>query len=528
MWAAIRYRRAQALALLLLSALITACAVFAPLYERLLEESLVRDGLTRQGVLTTAVVGESVTNGVVPAQPDKIHSTFPASLVPYYDSGSDLWSGRVSLAGVTGIPSSVTVVGPQDTCRSLQVVEGACPTKPFEVAVSAAEAAVQGWRIGTQLQPTEETPISLGPSEAFPAPFVVTGFFRQQEDPGHWFGFSLEGRAGQVGPSPSDTPLMDGWVTPSSTFAKGWRASRVSVLWLLQPDTVSLDGLAVISSGVASMEQAALASNGTIRVDSGVPDLVDSVLEGQRQARTIVPLLIGQLAVLAVVVLGLVAAAAVEQRRPELALGRLRGRGPSGAAAMVLRELGVVVAAGVPVGFALALGLGEVARRFWLAEGVPFEVPSTTVVAALVALAVAVLAVVLVARPTLREPISTLLRRVPPRRQGWAVGVVDAVVIAVAVAGLVTLASGNLSGPLALATPTLLALALGLVLAHVLVPLADLAARRLTRRGRVVGAPHRGAGRPPPGRPPHHGHHHRGHRPHRLRDRRAGGGRPQP
>jgi hypothetical protein len=30
-WAAIRYRRAQALALLLLSALITGCAVFAPL-----------------------------------------------------------------------------------------------------------------------------------------------------------------------------------------------------------------------------------------------------------------------------------------------------------------------------------------------------------------------------------------------------------------------------------------------------------------------------------------------------------------
>ena len=48
MWAAIRYRRAQALALLLLSALITACAVFAPLYERNLEQSLLRDGLTRQ------------------------------------------------------------------------------------------------------------------------------------------------------------------------------------------------------------------------------------------------------------------------------------------------------------------------------------------------------------------------------------------------------------------------------------------------------------------------------------------------
>ena len=179
--------------------------------------------------------------------------------------------------------------------------------------------------------------------------------------------------------------------------------------------------------------------------------------------------------------------AAVEQRRPELALGRLRGRGPAGAARMVLVELGTIVAAGVPVGYLLALAMGEVARRFWLADGVPFELPAATVAAALLSLVVAVLAVAVVARPTLREPISTLLRRVPPRRAGWAVGVVDAVVVAVAAAGLVTLASGNLSGPLALVTPTLIALALGLVLAHVLIPVADAAARRLTARGRVVG-----------------------------------------
>ena len=119
--------------------------------------------------------------------------------------------------------------------------------------------------------------------------------------------------------------------------------------------------------------------------------------------------------------------------------------------------------------------------------GVPFELPSATFVAAVLSLVVALLAVAVVARPTLREPISTLLRRVPPRRAGWAVGVVDAVVVAVAAAGLVTLLSGNLSGPLALATPTLIALALGLVLAHVLIPLADTNARRLTARGRVVG-----------------------------------------
>jgi putative ABC transport system ATP-binding protein len=36
---------------------------------------------------------------------------------------------------------------------------------------------------------------------------------------------------------------MDGWVTPASTFATGWRASRVDVIWVAQRDRVTLDGL---------------------------------------------------------------------------------------------------------------------------------------------------------------------------------------------------------------------------------------------------------------------------------------------
>ena len=63
----------------------------------------------------------------------------------------------------------------------------------------------------------------------------------------------------------------------------------------------------------------------------------------------------------------------------------------------------------------------------------------------------------------------------------------DAVVVAVAAAGLVP-ARGRLSGPLALVTLTLISLALGLILAHILIPVADAAARRLTARGRVVGS----------------------------------------
>ncbi len=471
--------------LLALSALITACAVFAPLYERSLEQSLLRDGLTRQSLTETAVVASSVVSRDVPPSSTAMRSTFPPALAGLYDAGSDMWSGRLRYTGVARQQSTIDVRGPQDVCRGLRLTQGTCPTKAYDVAVSAAEAKVQGWQVGTRLQPVEDVPAVSAPAP-FAQPFVITGVFEQLGDPGHWMGVSLVGRAGTATLDPTSTPLMDGWVTVPATFS-GWKNPRLDLTWLLDRDAVTLDRLDGIPSAVDGMRATGLTKVPGVAVRSAVSDLVTSVVEGQRQARTIVPLLVGQLAVLAAVVLGLAVGAAVEQRRHELALARLRGQGPGGAGRAVMLELGVVVAAGVPVGFGLALLLDEVARRVWLAGGVPFEVPAASWVAALIALLAALGAVALVARPTLREPISTLLRRVPPRRPGWAVGVGDTIVVALAAAGVVTLASGNLAGPLALATPTLLALALGLVLAHVLVPVANLLGRRLTGRGRLVG-----------------------------------------
>jgi len=198
-WAAIRYRRAQAVALMLLSALLTACAVFAPLYERALEQSLLRDGLTRQSALATSIVGESVQSPVSSPQPAGIRGIFPVALLPFYDAGSDLWSGRVTYTGVVGLPSTVQLVGPQDTCRALEITQGTCPSKPYEIAVSAAEAKVQGWQLGAQLNPTEVL-VAGQQSQPFPKPFVVTALYRQLDDPGHWQGFGLEGRPARPPP----------------------------------------------------------------------------------------------------------------------------------------------------------------------------------------------------------------------------------------------------------------------------------------------------------------------------------------
>jgi len=198
-WAAIRYRRAQALALALLSALITACAVFAPLYERSLEQSLLREGLKRNDVVATSISLDTVAVRGVPPLAAQTRKVFPAGLATLYDQGSETWSGRVRYTGLAGRPSKIQVVGSQDTCRGLQVITGACPTKAYQVLVSEAEATLQRWSVGTELTPVEDILATEFPAP-FPSKFTVVGTYHQVADPAHWLGIGLEGRAGVYSP----------------------------------------------------------------------------------------------------------------------------------------------------------------------------------------------------------------------------------------------------------------------------------------------------------------------------------------
>ena len=55
-WAAVRHRRSQSLVLVVVSALVTTCAVFAPLFVRTLEQGLLQAGLQQRDVADTTLV----------------------------------------------------------------------------------------------------------------------------------------------------------------------------------------------------------------------------------------------------------------------------------------------------------------------------------------------------------------------------------------------------------------------------------------------------------------------------------------
>ena len=110
-----------------------------------------------------------------------------------------------------------------------------------------------------------------------------------------------------------------------------------------------------------------------VDVHSGLPSIAQDLRHQTRQSRVTVPLLMAQLGLLAVIVLWLVLLAVTEQRRPEVALARLRGRGRRGARDLVLGELLPVVLAGVVPGAAAAVLGAWVARTLVLPGRAPFE-----------------------------------------------------------------------------------------------------------------------------------------------------------
>ncbi|HRW18588.1 MAG TPA: hypothetical protein P5181_07050 [Dermatophilaceae bacterium] len=492
-WAALRHRPGQAWLLALLAALVVGCASFGPLYARALEHSLLRGGLDRTPEQATAFVLSSARDGQRRIDAATVRAALPPSIGVFYDAGVEVWTGRLLLTGRAGV-ARTPIRATAQVCAGLDVVRGRCAEAAYEVLVSEAEATLQGWGPGTVLTATEQRP-SVAAVPPFTRPLTVVGTYRQHSDRRSWAWVTLEGRAGTVLPGLEAEPLMDDVVTTPATFADqptgssataiGWTQVFVEVTHVLRRDRLSVDDLPGLAPQLEQARAAGLHAHPSVDLRTGLGELTDEVVEGQRQARVIVPLLMAQLALLGVVVLGLVAGSAIEQRRQEAALARLRGAGAAGAQRLLLAELGTAVLLGAPIGVLAAVLATAVVSRVWLAAGVPLEVPTATYAAALAGVVVAGAALVLAARRTASEPLAALLRRVPPRRRTVALGLLHALVIGVSLAGLVGVMTGTVTGPLALLTPALVSLAVGLLLAHLIVPLAGLVARRATRRGSV-------------------------------------------
>lgn len=496
MWAALRHRRGQVIALALVSALVATCAVFAPVFARSIDQALLKVHVSEAD---PAVVATSISRG----RTSEERTVMPADVLEDVPKELTSVSGEPILTmrqGADVVPtegkkaSPVVLRSRSDACDHLDV-SGRCPSAAGEILVSGADAKAWGWRAGTTLSIPQKKYTRF---EADPPPvrLTVVGTYEVRDDPTYWLGDLPDGKSGVPQPDLDNLPGVDDFITSEQTFADALTSAAAGVALPLDPDAATLDSMPRAAASADRLAE----EHPEMEVDESARSLVDGVSTGRQQTAIIVPFVMLQLALLSVLVLFLVAQACVDQRRHDVALARLRGRSRTGARRLLLRELTLPVLLGLPVGIVCALGLAVIVRRSMLPAGIPFEVPLAVLPWLIGSLVISVLAVYLAARPVLREPVNDLLRSVSPGRAGGSV-LVDVVVVVLATLGVVGLTTGALSGSGALATPTLLAIAVGVLAARLVPRLAARRARTALRRGRVsaVVAGH-GIGRRPAAR----------------------------
>lgn len=474
MWQAIRYRGGQSLVLVLISALVTTCAVFAPLFSRAIDQALLRATIGRlepADLKLGVLASRARAQGDASLQASTVEESMPPALMQWYEPGIAMTTDQSNVVPTAGKkPSPVRLVARDEVCEHLTLDSGTCPSAPDDLLVSAADAKLWGWKVGT--------PLTVPGAKDAQNDFVVSGTYTVKEDPGYWLRTELQGKSGVIVQYGDLVPGIDDFVVTPEALKKGRDNVQITVDYPLRTDTITLDSLAAAGRAVAAIEPISGAG-----VTSPLPQIAETVDNGKALVRQLVPLLIAQLVAVALAVLVLVASAAVAQRRPEIAVARLRGRSREGSRRLVMAELGATVLLGLPLGVLLAVALSEIVRRFVLPPGVPFElgwqVPAAAAAAGLASLAVVYAA----ARPVLREPIASLLRRVPPATASRGLRVTDVVLIVLAAVGIVGLLTNQVTGPMAVLTPTLLALAAGALLGT----LAVVGAARLGRRGLARG-----------------------------------------
>ncbi|WBQ03107.1 FtsX-like permease family protein [Kribbella sp. CA-293567] len=477
---ALRYRWSQMLVLAGVSVLIGTCAAFAPWFSRAVEQTVTTETLDNQwlsaawqleGTPPPAVGGPATA-----PPPEELAQLVPADLQPLFSPPSlgmtvpvD-WGPQGKKVNIQG-----RLLWRDGYCDRLVMTAGRCPGAANEIVLSTADLKNFGAGIGATLKANSSNYAGGGTLR-------VVGIYQADDADDYWYGRGPTGHSRQA--SETRPAVSDYLLTGRDTLAKGWGA-RSTLDTRPLAGRIRVDNLDRLRHVTDDADARAADLRLTASNTSGLVGLIDGIEVERRQAATIIPLVMVQVALFGVVVLALALAAVVDQRRPELAVSRLRGSGARRSGRALAGELAVPVLIGTLAGLLVGFGVMMIVRSTWLNGGAPLELPWTVLAAVALAAAVGLAVVAWSVRTVVRQPISTLLRRIAPRRRGRTVGLIDIVVIVVASAGLIGALTGGGRGPLPVLTPSLLALAVGLSFAHLLLPASGLISRRALRGGRL-------------------------------------------
>ncbi|WP_326562914.1 FtsX-like permease family protein [Micromonospora sp. NBC_01796] len=484
-WSMLAARRGPAVVLLLLSIFATGAAVAGPVYlaavDRASSAVVVAEAPRRERTVSlTTVLNE-------PDIQDTRFDSMTSSLLTL-PGFSPVYSAQFGILGIeVGDAEQSSVVFREDVCSHLVLVRGRCAVANSELLIGESTGTRRGLVPGAEVtvvacmfDPIRNRYVPI----AQPATLVVVGVYRPTDpEEVYW------GRSGYFVPGAPDTAREPVFVTRSGLDVIPHPTDLRQVDSIPGPDALTPDRLPALRAEYEELKDdlggsAGGAGYATMLAD--LPDLLDRIEDSRGLARQVVPVAAVPLVALCWFVIFLAVAFGTAARRHELGLVALRGIRTPTRWWLSGGESVLAILIGAPIGFLVGtLGVQLIARSRMDAE---FGVlpPRSALTAALVAVAGALIAGLLAQRRVVASPVVDLLRRVPARSVSWRSVAVEAIAVVLAVVAAFQLRGfdGELVG-LSLLVPGLVALAVALVAARLLMPLAGRLGAVALRRGRV-------------------------------------------
>lgn len=479
-------RKAQAVAVMLLSLFAVGAAVAGPTYLRAVDRAVVKTEVgesdrVEQTVSLSAFVGdeEAVTS-------EGFDSVVPRALD--LQRFEVVYSASYVVLGMEPDPNVSWLVFRSDVCPHLRMVAGRCVMATGEIVLGEATARRLGLGPGSTINITSATYseparryVPAGP----PALLSVVGVYKPLDTANVYWG-----RTGYFAPGSADSEREPIFVNRQTADGVVHPQDMRSVEAVPGPGALDADHIGRVRADLDDLREELTGGTGGsqaffAQLNTELGALLDRIDGAQVLARRVVPVAAVPLVGLCWFVIFLAVAYGTAGRRHELGLVALRGaRGPV-RWWLSAGESTLAILVGAPLGYlagTLAVWLAARARF----GGGELTLSGEALPYAALAAGGALLAAMLAQRQQLASPVADLLRRVPARGGSWRSTAIEAIVVVLAVVAVFQLRGfeGELVG-LSLLVPSLVAVAIALVAARLLMPLAGRLGTRALRRGRL-------------------------------------------
>ncbi|MER7278155.1 FtsX-like permease family protein [Dactylosporangium sp. NPDC000244] len=482
--AMVRARPGQALTAFLLAVFAMAAAVSAPVYSTTADRAVVHSQVA--AATTSERVVQARRTSPTPTDHDF------ENLLPQLFNGS-------GFAGVFSTEYDIIIPPPapqansiaprfvyrDGVCAHLRITAGRCFVSETEVILSTAQVQDLGLHIGDVFQAAWATVDPQGGDfveRGKRASLTLVGSYDpRNKAEQYWSDMDY------FNPRPSarftTEPAFAGRLTLEA-LEHGPEKQALDVV--IDDSAITRESLDGISAQVQDGKSKLEALPGHAVVSTGLPALLKRIDGDRSLVAQVVPVAAVPLVLLCWFVLFIAVASATQERRRELGLFSLRGLTVPRRWWLAAGESIVPILAGAVAGF--FLGHYVVRLAAWALLSTSSDVPIKAGLNwwAAVALGGALLAALFAQRAELAKRTVDLLRNVPSRISRWGAPVFEVVVVVLAVVSVIQLrrGGGGLTG-FALVAPSAVVIAVALVAARLVLPVAERVGRRASRRGRI-------------------------------------------